>query len=220
MRLVAAWPSTVASYRISRRPGLARQAVQPASRLVDDLGRGVHAIALCERQLLVRDRHRLSGRDLEDEVDGCPEFEVHLSGHDALHRSILACRDDRRRADVHRVARAGTARRVRTSGSAAHIAQFRACVRCSPIDDLPSSHARARPLPRTAAGTTRPVAPLDAPARGRGVGMALPPGRGAGRGRGVRRGRPPPLGRARTGGPRRRRRRRCGRSRHPYRPRL
>ena len=71
--------------------GLAREAVQAAAGLVDDLGRRVHALALREGQLLAHDGHSLGRRDLEDEVDGGPQIEVEFGGQDALHRSILAC---------------------------------------------------------------------------------------------------------------------------------
>jgi hypothetical protein len=66
--------------------------VQTAAGLVDDLGRRVHAIALRERQFLADDGGRLGRRDLEDEVDGGAQIQVEFGGHDALHRSILACR--------------------------------------------------------------------------------------------------------------------------------
>ena len=55
-------------------PGLAGEAVQAASGLVDDLGRRVHALALREGQFLAHDGHVLGRRDLEDEVDGRPQI--------------------------------------------------------------------------------------------------------------------------------------------------
>ena len=127
--------------------GLAGEAVQAAAGLVDDLGRRVHALALREGQLLAHDGHSLGRRDLEDEVDGGPQIEVQFGGHDALHRSILACRIGCSARRVSQPRSRPARERIRGPAASQTVSRRRSLRRTV---TYPRSHARARTPPRTA----------------------------------------------------------------------
>ena len=195
--------------------GLSGETVQAASGLVDDLGRGVDAFALREGQFLAHDGHMLGRRDLEDQVDGRPQFEVQFGGHDALHRSILArrigcfARGENLGCRRHRVRARSRPVITRVSGGFAD-GRFRRLVeriRCTAKLRLPSDGDRARDPARERARAHAPRASVLAARGGRaGHRRGVRGGGRAARGRGTER-------RRRDGTGCRSRRRRAGRTR-------